>query len=127
MIKNKKQMYIVIGVFALVLMIFTTTYAFFNYTRTGTANVIRTGRIAFTTSQNTPIDLTNMFPIDATPANLADSTKVGAVTIDISGDTTYGEGVEYLVSAVNVVNTVGSGANQKSSTSKYRGKLCSKN
>ena len=36
MIKSKKQMYIVIGAFALVLTLLTSTYAFFNYTRTGT-------------------------------------------------------------------------------------------
>ena len=112
-IKSKKQMYIVIGVFALILLLGITTYAFFNYTRTGAGNTIRTGRIAFTTSQGTPINLTNMFPIIPTQENLADSTKVGTVTIDVSGDTTYNQGVEYLVTATNVVNTVGSEANQK--------------
>ena len=54
-----------------------------------------------------------MFPIIPTQENLADNTKVGTVTIDVSGDTTYNQGVEYLVTATNVVNTVGSGVNQK--------------
>ena len=47
MIKSRKQMYLVIGAFALVLMLFTTTFAFFNYTRTEASNVIKVGRIFF--------------------------------------------------------------------------------
>ncbi len=47
MIKSKKQIFVVIGVFTLVLMLGTVTYAFFNYTRTGSANNIKTGRIYF--------------------------------------------------------------------------------
>ena len=107
MIKSKKQMFIVIGVFTLVLVLVTTTYAFFNYTRTGTANTIKTGRIAFNSEQGTAINLTNMFPIDVTNGIPDDNAKVGTVTIHVTGDTTYAEGVEYLVSAVNVQNTVG--------------------
>ena len=108
MIKTKKQMFIVIGAFLLTILLGTVTYAFFNYTRTGTANTIKTGRIAFNSDQGTAINLTNMFPIDVTNGIPDDNTKVGTVTIHVTGDTTYNEGVEYLVSAVNVTNTVGS-------------------
>ena len=97
MIKSKKQSLIVIGVFTLVLMLGTVTYAFFNYTRTGTANTIKTGRISFNSEQGTSINLTNMFPIDVTNGIPDDATKVGTVTIHVTGDTTYAEGVEYLV------------------------------
>ena len=114
MIKSKKQMYFVIASFALVLLLGTVTYAFFNYTRTGSANTIRTGRIAFNSTQGQAINLTNVFPIDVTNGIPNDATKVGSVTINVTGDTTYTDGVEYLVSAVNVQNTVGSGANAKS-------------
>ena len=114
MIKNKKQMYIVIGAIALVLLLGGVTYAFFNYTRTGTANVIKTGRIYFNSEQGTAINLTNMFPIDVSNGIPNDNTKVGTVTLNVTGDTTYDEGIEYLISAVNVQNTVGSGANAKS-------------
>ena len=114
MIKSKKQMYIVIGAFALVLLLGTTTYAFFNYTRTGSANVIKTGRIYFNSEQGTAINLTNMFPIDVSSGIPNDNTKVGTVTLNVTGDTTYDEGIEYLVSAVNVQNTIGSGTNAKS-------------
>ena len=63
MIKSKKQMYLVIGAFALVMLLGTVTYAFFNYTRTGSANTIRVGRIAFRTNQTETITLNNLFPI----------------------------------------------------------------
>ena len=107
MIKSKKQMFSLIGVFTFVLMLGTVTYAFFNYTRTGTANSIRVGKIYFNSEQNEPINLTNMFPIDPTEQGIMDDdTKVGTVTIDVIGDTTYENGVEYLISAVNVSNTV---------------------
>ena len=108
MIKSKKQMYIVIGVFTLVMMLGTVTYAFFNYTRTGTANTIRTGRVAFNSSQGQAINLTNIFPIDVSEGIPNDATKVGSVTINVTGDTTYNDGIEYLISAVNVSNSVGS-------------------
>ena len=113
MIKSKKQSLIVIGVFTLVLMLVTTTYAFFNYTRTGTANVIKTGRISFSTNQTDTINLTNVFPIDKTTIG-TDTTNTDEVVISITGDTTYTEGLEYLVTAVDVNNTIGSGNNQKS-------------
>ena len=113
MIKTKKQMFIVIGVFALVMMLGTVTYAFFNYTRTGSANTVGTGRIAFNSSQSPVINLSNAFPIDVTEGIPNDSTKVGSITINVRGDTNYSGGVEYLVSAINVTNTVGSGATAK--------------
>ena len=111
MIKSRKQMYLVIGAFALVLMLGTVTYAFFNYTRTGEANTIRVGRIAFNTSQASgqdgAINLSNAFPITRTLA-AADNTNAGEVVITITGDTTYSGGVEYLVTATDVTNTVNS-------------------
>ena len=58
MIKTKGQMLIIIAVFMSILLLGTTAYAFFNYTRTGTANVIRVGRISFVTRQTNTISLT---------------------------------------------------------------------
>ena len=102
MIKSKKQMFIVIGVFALIMLLGTVTYAFFNYTRTGAANTISVGRIAFVTRQTETINLTNLFPIDPTETGIMDdATKVGTLEIEIEGDTDYSEGVEYLISTVN--------------------------
>ena len=106
--KNKKTMISIIGIAVLVIGLVGITYAFFNYTRTGSANVIKTGKITFNSEQTgNAINLTNMFPIDVTNGIPNDATKVGTVTIHVTGETTYDEGVEYLVSAVNVQNSVG--------------------
>ena len=112
MIKSRKQMFVVIGAFLLVLALVTTTYAFFNYTRTGTANVIRTGKISFNANQTETINLTNVFPIDKTTIG-TDSVNTDETIITITGDTTYTDGIEYLVTAVDVNNTIGTGNNQK--------------
>ena len=106
MIKSKKQMYTVIGAFALVMLLTTVTYAFFNYTRTGVANNIRTGRIYFNTSQNGTFNLTNVFPVASSEIDNVDS-----ITVQIMGDTTYADGEEFLISLVNVNNTIVSGSN----------------
>ena len=112
MIKTKKQMFTMIGAFLLVIMLGTITYAFFNYTRTGSNNTIKTGRIAFNTNQTDTINLTNVFPIDRSTIG-TDTTNTDEIVISITGDTTYTEGLEYLVTAVDVNNTIGSGNNQK--------------
>ena len=102
MIKSKKQMFIVIGVFTLVMLLGTVTYAFFNYTRTGPANTISVGRISFVSRQTQTISLTNLFPIDPSETGIMDDdTKVGTLEIEIEGDTDYTQGVEYLISATD--------------------------
>ena len=61
-------MYLVIGIFTLILLLGGTTYAFFNYTREG-ANTVSTGRISFNTSYpNGVIGLNNVFPITSQEA-----------------------------------------------------------
>lgn len=100
MVKSKKQMFIVISVFALVMLLGTTTYAFFNYTRTGSANTISVGRINFITRQTETINLSNVFPIDRSAID-TDTDNVDEVVIEIEGDTDYSEGIEYLVSSVD--------------------------
>ncbi len=103
-------MYLVIGAFALVMLLGGVTYAFFNYTRTGTANTIRTGRISFNTSQSNTLNLTNVFPMSSTQAGNA---NLDAVSVRIWGDTIYADGEEYEISIVDVNNTIGSGASAK--------------
>ena len=110
MIKSKKQMLLVITIFTLILTVGSVTYAFFNYTRTGEANVIKTGRISFITRQTETINLTNLFPIDPTEERIMnDETKVGTFEIEVEGDTDYVGGIEYLVSAVNSHLTTSTG------------------
>ena len=102
MIKSKKQMFIIIGVFTLVMMLGTITYAFFNYTRTGSSNNIRVGRISFVSKNEETITLSNIFPIDpSNQTDMNDNTKVGTYSIEIKGDTDYVDGIEYLISAVD--------------------------
>ena len=110
MIKSKKQSLIVIGAFILVMLLGTVTYAFFNYTRTGTANTIRVGRISFVSKNESIVNLTNLFPIDpSNTSDMSDPDKVGTYSIDIKGDTDYSDGIEYLVSATdtNITTTEG--------------------
>ena len=111
LIKSKKQMFAVIAVFTLLLFVGGTTYAFFNYTRTGDANTITVGRISFNTTQASgqdgAINLSNAFPITRAMA-ATDTTNTGEVVITITGDTTYNNGIEYLVTATDVTNTVSS-------------------
>ena len=105
MIKNKKQSMIIVGAFIFVLMLFTTTYAFFNYTRTGTANNIRTGKIYFNADGgNNTVTLSDLFPISVGENETITSSTpgVGSLKLHITGDTTYTEGIEYLIEAVEV-------------------------
>ena len=106
LIKSYKQMFLVIGIFTLVLLVGGTTYAFFNYTRTGSANTLRTGRIYFSTeqtNQNT-ITLNNIFPMTKEQA-LADTSTNGTLVVTFTGDTTYTEGIEYLLTIDEVSRT----------------------
>ena len=112
--KNSKIMFSVLAIAIILIILVGITYAFFNYTRTGSGNIIKTGRIYFNSEQGTSINLTNMFPIDVTDGVPNDNTKVGTVTINVVGDTDYSGGIEYLIRAVDVYNTVGIGSNQKS-------------
>ena len=103
--RNKKVMLSIIGVAILVIGLVGITYAFFNYTRTGSSNTIRVGRISFNSSQDGSINLSNVFPIDSEQAQ-TDTTNAKSVSITVTGDTDYTGGVEYLVSASDVNMTV---------------------
>ena len=110
MIKSKKQMFLVITLFTLLLIVGGVTYSFFNYTRIGSANTLKVGRISFISRQNETINLTNLFPIDPTETGIMDdTTKVGTVEIEVVGDTDYTDGIEYLVSALNTNITTTTG------------------
>ena len=101
---NKKNVYLILFV-VILLIVFGVSFAFFNYTRTGSLNMVRTGNLVFNSEQGTSINLTNVFPVDVSQGISNNNPNVGSVTINVSGDTTYTEGIEYLVTAVNVVNT----------------------
>jgi len=117
--KEKKQsrkinLQIGLGLLVLVALIGGVTFAFFNYTRTGSANLLRLGNIEFN-STSTTITLENAFPVSSNPLDLTDTDNVKSLTINITGKNTYVDGMEYLVSIDgNIANlTVGSGANER--------------
>lgn len=101
MIKSKKQMYIVVGIFALILFLGGITYAFFNYTRVGSANSISTSTIIFNTSNDLLIDVSNDFPQDDLEGQaLADMKANHMGTLSVSGHNTLANGVIYHVYVV---------------------------
>ena len=110
--KNKMTQLGIIGILVLIIGLVGITYAFFNYTRTGTTNTIKVGRISFNSNQTETINLTNVFPIASSNVD-SDTTNVDEAVITITGDTTYTEGIEYLLTATDVSNTVGTENNQK--------------
>ncbi len=103
MIKSKKQMFIVIGVFALIFLLGTVSYAFFNYTRTSSANSLRTGNIYFNTSEGTALNMTNVFPMTSSEAENA---NLDSLTVGIVGNTNYVNGEEFEITLTGVNNTI---------------------
>ena len=96
--QNKKKLIVsILGVFVLLLLVGGVTYAFFNYTREGPANTVSVGRIYFNSTQDT-ITIANVFPIRSIDLE-TDINNHGELTIEIIGDTTYSEGIEYLVTS----------------------------
>ena len=100
--KKKKYMFIA-GPLVIFITLIGLTYAFFNYTRTGQANNLGTGRIYFNTTQGEALTLTNIFPMTATEAGNA---NLDSVTVGITGDTTYLNGEEFKITLADVNNTV---------------------
>jgi len=87
------------------------SFAFFEYSRTGGTQQIKTGHIEFN-STNTLINLTGAFPTDATTAAAATSStaNVGVATVTITGKTNYSGGVDFTVTAVDVSSNIGTAA-----------------
>ena len=102
--ERKKKLLMILSFILVIGLGIGVSFAFFNYTRTGPSNVIGIGGIDFASSTTT-INLSNIFPIDRNSVNSSPN-NVGTSIIDISGFTTYEEGIEYLVTAVDVDNTI---------------------
>ena len=102
--EKRKKTFILTSTIGMFLILVGVTYAFFNYTRTGTSNTIRVGRISFNSNQTNTITLLDVFPIDKTDVDT--STSVGTSTITITGDTTYDDGVEYQLTVAGLTNTI---------------------
>ena len=101
---SKQVLLSVIGVAILVVAVVGVSFAFFNYSRTGTeVNGLTVGTINFT-GNVTGVQLDNAFPVSATyaagiTAETADE-DVAVVTVTISGNTTYANGIDFTVTAV---------------------------
>ncbi len=116
--QSKQILLSVIGVAILVVAVVGVSFAFFNYTRTGVANTVSTGKIKFVSEQSGGISISNVFPL--TSAQLQEQTAAAyegvpdfaEVVITIKGETTYSQGLDYRVSAKDVdLETNLSGAN----------------
>lgn len=98
----KKYILSVLAFILLIVAVVGTTYAFYNYTKTGNMNNIRTGRISFNAEQGDEVTLSDLFPISVAGEITPETPGVGSVVVHVTGDTSYEGGVEYLVKAVNV-------------------------
>ncbi len=99
---KKKKIFFIVGPLVLFIALVGITYSFFNYTRTGSENTFRTGRIYFNATEGDTVTLSDLFPITASGEITSATSGVGAVVLHITGDTTYTDGIEYLVKSVNV-------------------------
>lgn len=106
---SKQVLLSVIGVAILVVAVVGVSFAFFNYTRTGNPNTIRTGTISFSTTQSV-INVDNIFPVPATAVS-TDTDNVKTAEVTITGNTSYSNGIDFVVSAEDVNLTVGEGQN----------------
>ena len=101
--QSKQVLLSVIGVAILVVAVVGVSFAFFNYTRTGETNTIKTGRIYFTSTQSGAIEVEDFFPAGATIN--ANPTNSSSATITITGGTNYTGGLDYRLEVVDFTGT----------------------
>ncbi len=93
MVKTKKQMFIIIGIFALVLFLGGTAYAWFNYSKTTGDQMLITGDIYLHLNEgNDQISMTNIFPETALEARARDDNYI---TFNVSGLNTSNKTIYY--------------------------------
>lgn len=106
--QSKKVLLSVIGVAILVVAVVGVSFAFFNYTRTGAANSVGTGKINFTSGYgpnqgDDTIVISNFFPLAT--GQIADSSNSDSMVITISGGTTYTAGLDYRLVVTGMTGT----------------------
>ena len=97
---NKTITYSIIGIAIMIVAVVGVSFAFFNYTRTGSPNSIAVGNIYFN-SNYTAVTLENVFPVDRASV-LTDTNNVMTINVSIQGNTSYPGGIDYKVTASNV-------------------------
>ena len=103
MLNYKKMSLIIVGSIMLVIGIVGVTYAFFNYTRTGSNNSVTTGLIEFDFTDDTLMDITNDFPEypDMTNSELVSLKSTHTGSLNITGHNTLSNGVRYSIYLVH--------------------------
>ena len=86
----------ILGIILIIGLTFGITYAFFNYTKTGSANTVSTGIIQFDYEDGSTLQLSNQFPISE--SELTDDFKL---TFTVTGHNTLPSGVTFNVYAVH--------------------------
>ncbi len=104
---KRSLIYSIICALLLIVVTIGVTYSFFNFTKTGNLNNVRTGRMNFDAEQGVEVTLSDLFPISATGEITPETPGVGSVTVHVTGDTNYEDGIEYRVKTVNVSGSNG--------------------
>lgn len=94
--RKKERTLIFVFAFFMIGVLGAISYSFFNYTRTGENNTIKTGNIEFEFNDNNPsINIGNAFPVDDSEV---DNTYEGSFTI--TAHTSLPDGIRYRVYAI---------------------------
>ena len=101
--KKRKSILLILGVVGVVSILTGVSLAFFNYTRTGSPNNIAVGNIYFSSSYEA-VTLENVFPTSKENI-LTDTNNVMTINVSITGNTSYPGGIDYKVTASNVLIT----------------------
>ena len=104
-INNKKMTIILIGstVVLVLISVLLTTFAFFNYTRTGDPNVIKTGKLDLSFNEGVnSLNLTNQFPVPDNEAynTVTNGSEVTITDFTVTGYSTMSPSLAYTVYAI---------------------------
>lgn len=95
---SKQVLLSVIGIAVLVVAVVGVSFAFFTYSKTGTANnTLTTGSIFFNFTEGDAITLTNQFPMTNSVGQNLSVDNNAALTFHVLGYDTSTKGIEYTV------------------------------
>lgn len=96
--KNNKRFFISVGVLSIVMisLIAISTYAFFNYTRTGSSNSLTTSTLIFDFTDGSALTIDNRFPIST-----SDSSNYNNISFSITAHNDLTNGIAFNVYAVH--------------------------
>lgn len=98
---SKQVLLSVIGIAVLVVAVVGVSFAFFTYSKTGTANnTLTTGSIFFNFTEGNTINLTNQFPMADSEGESLTVASNKALSFSVSGYDTSGKGIDYTVYAL---------------------------